>query len=87
MYLTFFSSSSDTFQSNSLVFDEFDYGAFCTEEVDFNFETYLPAPLRYLHRTSSRAFFSLSSCLEVAIKVSTWYVGGNNCWKKAINHF
>jgi hypothetical protein len=47
---TFFSSSSDTFQSNSFdFFDEFDYGAIgytiFTEEVDFNFETYLPAPM------------------------------------------
>jgi hypothetical protein len=42
-----FSSSSDTFSVPFYFFDEFDHGAIgyaiFTEEVDFNFETYLPA--------------------------------------------
>jgi hypothetical protein len=54
------------FSPNSFdFFDEFDYGAigyaiFFTEEVDFNFETYLPAPMTvlapYVQPCSSRKF-------------------------------
>jgi hypothetical protein len=58
---TFFSSSSDTFQSFFYFFDEFDYaiGYAIFLQKNFNFETYLPAMTvlaPYVQPCSSRKF-------------------------------
>jgi hypothetical protein len=63
---TFFSSSSDTFQSYSFdFFDEFDYGAigYAIFLQKRSILKHIYLPLWYLHRTSSRALL-VSSCLS-----------------------